>query len=206
MNVVKVNLLMATLMSLMVGTVGSASAQQFRTASLGSTQALTNVDQTAMKSRTIIEITGAGVASESATTVMEDEAATSPSKQFSQASFHQTVQPASNTLATPPLITLGPNDDFVSVVEHAAGVVLIDFYADWCGPCRKQGGILHEMEHTARQKNASIIKVNVDQHRGLASAFNVTSMPTLILIKDGQVIDRQTGVANHQKIASLLSR
>ena len=206
MNIVKVNLLLATLLSFMVGTVGSVSAQQFRTASLDTNRASANVDKTAMKSRTIIEITGAGVDNSSETLGTEIQTATLPAAQFSQASFHQTVELASNISAAAPLTTLGPNDDFANMVERSSGVVLVDFYADWCGPCRKQGGILHEMEQTARQNNASIIKVNIDQHQRLASAFNVTSMPTLILIKDGQIIDRQTGVANHQRVAALLSQ
>ena len=206
MNVVKVNFLFVTLLSFGVATVGSASAQQFRTASLESTRVLTNGIQNATNSKTLIEITGAGINSKSTPKTTENQTAASPTEQFSQASFHQTVQPASNTLAAAPLTTLGPNDDFARLVEQAPGVVLIDFYADWCGPCRRQGGILHEMQRSARQNNASIIKVNVDQHRRLASAFNVTSMPTLILIKNGQIIERQTGMADHQKIASLLSR
>ena len=206
MSVVKVNVLLATLLSFVVGTVSTASAQQTRTASLDSAQVLVDGGRTTKKSTTTIEITGAGVISQSPAPTTTNRTVTVPAVQFSQASYHQTVQPASNELAIAPLTTLNSSDDLTSMVENASGVVLIDFYADWCGPCRKQGGILHEMENTARQNNASIIKVNVDQHRGLASAFNVTSMPTLILIKDGQVIERQTGVANHQRVASLLSR
>ena len=105
-----------------------------------------------------------------------------------------------------PLSTLTPTDDFFDMVASAPGVVLVDFFADWCGPCREQGEILHEMQPFASENDASIIKVNVDQHRRLARAFQVSGLPTLLLIKDGRIIERQTGLANHRKIASLLGR
>lgn len=205
MNVAKVNLLLVTLMSFTVGTVGCASAQSFSTTSWDSHGVLFDADQTALKS-TAGEIISVKTASRSANLVTKNPTATSPTVQLAQAGFHQTLQPISKTLAAAPLATLAPGDDLLTMVEHASGVVLLDFYADWCGPCRTQGGILHEMERTAGQNGASMIKVNVDQHRGIASAFNVTSLPTLILIKDGRIIERQTGLANHQRIAALLSR
>ena len=113
---------------------------------------------------------------------------------------HASYQPA------PALITLGANDDLQTIVQNASGVVLVDFYADWCGPCVKQGGILHDMEQAASQSQATIIKINIDQHRQLASSFSVSSLPTLVLIKDGRIVERQTGVADHQRVASLLAR
>ena len=196
MNVVNVKLLLVALMSLMVGTVGCATGQSFNTTSLDSSGVLFDVGQNALQSTTAGEVTGGQIVSNSAT----------PAGQVVHASFPETVEPSSTAPAAAPLTTLGPNDDLLNIVQQASGVVLLDFYADWCGPCRTQGGILHEMEQTASQNHASIIKVNVDQHRRLASAFNVTSMPTLIVIKDGLIIERQTGVANHQRVASLLSR
>ena len=204
MNVVKVRLLLATLLSSMVGTVGCATGQSFSTPPLDSV--LSNVNQPAMQSTDVGQIADTRIASNSLKLTKEIQAATSTAKPVVQTSYSQTVLPTSNVLAAVPLSTLGSGDDLFNKLEHASGVVLLDFYADWCGPCRTQGGILHEMELTAKQNHASIIKINVDQHRQLASMFNVTSMPTLVLVKDGLIIDRQTGVANHQEIASLLSR
>ena len=202
MNVVKVKLLMATLLSLMVGSAGCATAQQNLTASSDPSQVILNSDQTVVKPAA----TNANRLGESASLATKNQLATSPTAQLAQASFHETVQPRTNTSAVAPLITLGPSDNLLAMVEQSSGVVLLDFYADWCGPCRTQGGILHEMERTASQNSASIIKVNIDQHRQLAKAFNVTRLPTLILVKNGQIIERQTGLANHQKVAALLSR
>lgn len=105
-----------------------------------------------------------------------------------------------------PLLTLGPRDDLRQIVASSNGVVLVDFYADWCGPCRKQGNILHDMERAANQNQASIVKINVDQHQELAKQFQVESLPTLVVFKNGQIIDRQTGLADHEQVASLLSK
>ena len=192
MNVVKEKLLLVTLMAFAVGTVGCAAIQPFSTTSLDSSN-IGEASRVKMANKPTIPVT-------------ENETATSPTEQSGQMVSFQSIQPTSDAFAAAPLTTLGPNDDLLSMVQQASGVVLLDFYADWCGPCRTQGGILHEMEGTASQNQASIIKVNIDENRQLASAFKVTSLPTLILIKDGRMIDRQIGLANHQQIASMLSR
>ena len=109
-------------------------------------------------------------------------------------------------VARPSLVVLPPNVDLVEeIVKRSDGIVLIDFYADWCGPCRRQGAILHEMEGTAAKNGASIIKVDVDQHEALAARLQVESLPTIIVIKDGQITHRKTGLADSREIAALLS-
>ena len=192
MNAVNKKWLLVILLAFSVGTIGCAAVQPFSTTSLNSP----NVGET----------TSVKMASKPASPTAKKEAVTTPVEQFAQVSSPQTVQPTTSSPEAAPLTTLGPSDDLLSMVKQASGVVLIDFYADWCGPCRTQGGILHEMEPTARQNDASIIKINVDQHRQLASAFSVASLPTLVLIKDGKIIDRQIGLANRQQIAALLSK
>lgn len=104
------------------------------------------------------------------------------------------------------LVTLGPNDDLAAIVRAAPGVVLLDFYADWCGPCRTQGNILHELKATAAGRNASIIKVNVDQHEAIANVLKVSALPTLVLIKNGKIIERKTGLADQQQVSLMLAR
>ena len=206
MNDIKRKLLLAALLSFTVGTVGCAADHPFSTPSLHTTRVLLGADQVAKKSPTTGETTSFKIVSHSANPAAKNQSGNPPAEPVAQVTYQQTVQPLSNALAVASLTTLGPNDDLAELVAQASGVVLVDFYADWCGPCRTQGGILHEMELTASQHHASIIKVNVDQHRRLASALNVTSLPTLMLIKDGQIIERQSGVANHQRVAALLSK
>lgn len=102
------------------------------------------------------------------------------------------------------LKTLEPGENLDQLLKNADGLVLIDFYADWCGPCRRQGKILHEMESFAAKNNARIIKVNIDKHRDLATKYRVSSLPTLMAIKRGNLVNRRTGLADQQQIRSLL--
>jgi thioredoxin 1 len=72
-------------------------------------------------------------------------------------------------------------------------LVLVDFYADWCGPCKMMSPILQEVKATL-QEAVKIIKINVDQHQDLASHFMVRGVPTLMLFKEGKMLWRQSGV------------
>ncbi len=83
----------------------------------------------------------------------------------------------------------------------AQGTWLVDFWATWCGPCRMQGRILDESLEQLSAAGAKIGKINVDEQAGLAMRFNVLSIPTLIVFKDGQKVKEMVGV--HQ-LADLL--
>jgi len=105
-----------------------------------------------------------------------------------------------------PLITLRHDQDLAKLVREAPGVVLIDFYATWCGPCARQGKVLSELEGFASEIKASIIKIDVDQHKSLADIFDVSALPTLMLVKNGKIVDRQLGLANRTRVTELLKR
>ena len=209
MNVMKAKLLMAALLATTVATVGCSPDLSVSKSSLERPRMSNYGDQTSEKATEKAthagETASAQMVSKSEIQGTKEQSAASPTGAIAQASYNQPIQPASKSSPLTPLTTLGPDDDLLTLVDQASGVVLLDFYADWCGPCRTQGGILHEMEDTASQNNAAIIKVDVDQHRQLARALNITSLPTLMLIKDGEVIDRQIGLADHERVAALLS-
>lgn len=81
-------------------------------------------------------------------------------------------------------------DEFETAVQE--GLVLVDFYADWCGPCKMIAPILSDLEKEYEGK-AGIIKVDVDNDGELAQRYDVMSIPTLILFKDGKPVGRKTG-------------
>jgi thioredoxin 1 len=87
----------------------------------------------------------------------------------------------------------------------AEGVTLVDFWASWCGPCRVQGPILEEV---AKSINgwAKIAKVNVDEARDLAGRFRVHSIPTLLLFKDGNEVQRFIGVQNQNILIEAINK
>lgn len=78
--------------------------------------------------------------------------------------------------------------------EIKAGKVLVDFYADWCGPCKMLGEVLLELE------DLNILKVNVDEHPEIAKEYGVMSIPTLIVFKEGQEINKNIGFIAKEEI------
>lgn len=76
--------------------------------------------------------------------------------------------------------------------EIKEGVVLVDFYADWCGPCKMVGPILDELSEEMDGK-AKIIKVNVDKSMDIAQKYVITNIPALLILKDGVEVERKIG-------------
>ena len=85
------------------------------------------------------------------------------------------------------------DEDFDSEVLNAEIPVLVDFWAEWCGPCRMAGPIIDKIAGEYEGK-VKVFKVNVDEQRDSAVKAGVTSIPTLNIYKDGQVVDQMTGV------------
>ncbi|MBM7566564.1 thioredoxin [Paenibacillus sacheonensis] len=88
-------------------------------------------------------------------------------------------------------------DNFNSSIE--SGVTLVDFWAPWCGPCKMQLPIVEELS-TELAGTANIGKINVDEEPELASQFGVMSIPTLILFKDGQPVDKMVGLQSKDSL------
>jgi len=81
--------------------------------------------------------------------------------------------------------------------------ILMDFYADWCGPCRIQGPILEEIK-VAFEGKAEIKKINVDKENDLATKYGIFVVPTLILEKDGKEVNKWTGVTSKEELTAAL--
>ena len=86
----------------------------------------------------------------------------------------------------------------------ATGQVLVDFWATWCGPCRMMGQAI-ESELVPSMPALKVVKVNVDEAPELAAKFGITGIPTLLVFKDGQVVNQQIGYAPKASIVSLFS-
>jgi len=93
------------------------------------------------------------------------------------------------------------DDNFTSETEE--GVTLVDFYADWCGPCRMMTPILEKVAKDLKGK-AVIAKIDIDHSQKTAANFQVTSIPTLVLIKNGKEVNRLVGLRDADSVKSFI--
>ena len=96
------------------------------------------------------------------------------------------------------------NANFSAIINQNQ-LTLVDFYADWCGPCRMLSPILQDVKSDLGDF-IKIIKVNVDQHQDLASEFMVRGVPTMLLFKNGKMLWRQSGVLSKKDIISVINQ
>lgn len=97
------------------------------------------------------------------------------------------------------------DDQFEQQVLKNNKPVLVDFYADWCGPCKMAAPILDKLADTYKDK-ALIAKVNVDENQQTAGQYGVMSIPTVILFKDGKEVERKIGFAGESGYEDLVKK
>lgn len=96
------------------------------------------------------------------------------------------------------------SENFKSEVLESSQKILIDFYADWCGPCKMMGPVVEEIaeEHS----DVKVVKIDVDNAEDIAIKYQIMSIPTLVVVKDGQEVNRSIGLISKEKIEELIEK
>ncbi|WP_295158862.1 thioredoxin [Selenomonas sp. AE3005] len=98
--------------------------------------------------------------------------------------------------------TILTNDNFQTEVLDFSGTVLIDFWAEWCGPCRMLGPVIDEV--AAENPQIKVGKVNVDEQQELATKFGIMSIPTLLVFKNGTKTNESIGLIPKEQVENLI--
>lgn len=93
-------------------------------------------------------------------------------------------------------------DNFQKEIIESEKTVLLDFWAGWCGPCRMLSPIVDEI--AGEREDIKVAKINVDEQQELAAAFQVMSIPTLVVMKDGKIVSKTMDVRPKKQVLSLL--
>ncbi|KXT76382.1 thioredoxin [Streptococcus sp. DD12] len=88
--------------------------------------------------------------------------------------------------------------------ETSEGLVLVDFWATWCGPCRMQAPILDQLSEAYDDSELRILKMDVDENPETARRFGIMSIPTLMFLKDGEVVKQVAGVHTKQQLSAIV--
>jgi len=99
------------------------------------------------------------------------------------------------------------DQNFKKEVEEAKGLVLVDFFASWCGPCKLLTPVIEELiEDYKDNKEVKIRKLNVDENKEISEKYNVMGIPTLILFKEGKVIEQTSGLQTKEALKQLIDK
>lgn len=97
-------------------------------------------------------------------------------------------------------------DTFETEVTSFKGIAFVDYYADWCGPCKMTAPIIDEMAEDPTFKDVKFLKVDVDANQDLASQYSIFSIPTFIIYKDGEVVNQFSGARDKSGFESELKK
>ena len=96
------------------------------------------------------------------------------------------------------------NENFKTEVKESNKVVIVDFYADWCGPCKMMSPVIDKIAEESDDR-IKVCKLNVDDAQDIAVAYDVMSIPTLILFKDGTELNRLVGLQSKQEVLDMIN-
>jgi len=95
------------------------------------------------------------------------------------------------------------DDDFEAKVESASGVAVVDFWAEWCGPCRVFAPVLEELA-AEYEGSVTVAKLNVDQGKNTAEKYEIRAIPTTIVFRDGKEVERFVGITKKEALKERL--
>ncbi len=98
------------------------------------------------------------------------------------------------------------DSNFSQEVLGAGEAVLVDFWAPWCGPCQMMGPVVESLAHEMEGKKVKIGKLNVDDNPAMAQQYNVMSIPTFLVFKEGKVVDQMVGGVPKEKLQAFLEK
>lgn len=100
------------------------------------------------------------------------------------------------------MITKLTNDNYEQEVLKATGTVVVDFYADWCGPCQMQGPIIEEL--VGERTDVKFCKLNTDEAVAVAIQNGISSIPTIMVVKNGEITFKEAGLMSKSELEALL--
>jgi len=98
------------------------------------------------------------------------------------------------------------DQNFKQEVDDAKGVVLVDFFAEWCGPCKMMVPIIEELANEYKDKGVKIGKLDIDENKEIAEKFNITGVPTFVLFKSGKIAEQKSGYCSKEDLEKMINK